>query len=206
MDADDWRLPTNSPMDERDSAFLFALTLDAEDFKRAESRRQLGASDDTDGFFGTLSRGAHSLFCFAWHERPRIISGDSRKRRFTSGGRLANVTAAGKVHENAYFQRRFAAHAPAPCWRGGVDLRLARALGYLPKSTLHRTQRFRSEIEAYAICHASACIWRDPSYLRGAVSSCGLDARRVVPARIARRARSWPARRVDHQPAGVCAP
>ena len=42
--------------------------------------------------------------------------------------------------------------------------------------------------------------------LGATVSRRGPDARRIIPARIARRARRRPARRIDHQPAGVCAP
>src|ERR1700693_2348745 len=65
---------------------------------------------------------------------PRIISGVRHTRRFTSALRLANVAAAAKAHENAYIWRRFAAQAAAARGRGGVDLRVARAFGYVSQS------------------------------------------------------------------------
>jgi hypothetical protein len=67
-------------------AFPFVFPLDPENFKWAESRGQLGAGDDSDAALGPFARASPLLSFFKGHEERRIISGDGRKRRFTSAG------------------------------------------------------------------------------------------------------------------------
>ena len=45
---------------------------------------QLGAGNDTDGALRALARGLSVLSFFKRHAEPAIVSGDGRKRRFTS--------------------------------------------------------------------------------------------------------------------------
>jgi hypothetical protein len=61
VDADERRLPANSTVNERDRAFPPVLSLDAENFKRTKSRRQLGAGDNPDSVTLPLARSASSL-------------------------------------------------------------------------------------------------------------------------------------------------
>ncbi len=68
MDAHERRLAANSPVHQSDGAFLFVFSLDAENFKWAETRRQLGAGDDSDAVIRPVARSASAvvlMFCVA---------------------------------------------------------------------------------------------------------------------------------------------
>ena len=64
MDAHERRLAANFPVHQGHGAFPFGFPFDAQYFKRAVSRRQLGARDDSDSALGLLARGARVLSFF----------------------------------------------------------------------------------------------------------------------------------------------
>src|SRR5665213_3191460 len=132
------------------------------------------------------------------HKRIAALNTPSM-RSFTSARRLANVAAAGTRDEIAHIRRGFAAHAASACGRGGIDLRMARALGDLSQSAVYRTPRLRPKIEVDAVRNAALGVWRVSANRRPAISRCGLDAGGVVPPGIAWRARRRSARRIDYQ-------